>query len=97
VPVGGEVLAEDAAEVDLRGAVRRAVVVGQVDVRDAEVEGPAQDRPLGREGLVVTEVVPQSERDLGQLEPAAPGPPVAHVVVASRGGEVPGERVHGPT
>ena len=38
VAVGPEVLAQDAAGVDLGAAVGRAVVVGQVEVRDAQVE-----------------------------------------------------------
>ena len=41
-----EILAQDAPEVDLGRAGRRAVVVGQVEVGDAEVEGAAHDRAL---------------------------------------------------
>ncbi len=54
-------------------AVERAVVVGQVEVGDAEVEGAAQDGALRVERAVAAEVVPEPERDAGQLEPAAPG------------------------
>ena len=41
-----EVLAHEPAEVGLRGAGRRPVVVGEVEVGDAEVERAAQDRAL---------------------------------------------------
>ena len=81
---GREVLGEHAAEVLLGRAVRRAVVVGEVEVRDAEVERAAQDRALALERLVVAEVVPQAERDGGELEAAAPAAAVGHRVVAVR-------------
>ena len=83
VAVGAEVLGEDRAEVRLRRAVGRPVVVGQVEVGDPAVEGPAQDRPLGLDRLVVAEVVPQPERDRGQLQPGAAA---ASVGVARRSG-----------
>ena len=70
VAVRAEVLREDRAEVALGAAVGRAVVVGQVEVRDAAVERPPQDGPLGLQGLVVAEVVPQPERDGRELEAA---------------------------
>ena len=47
VAVRAEVLREDRAEVALGAPVRRAVVVGQVEVGDAAVERPPQDGPLG--------------------------------------------------
>ncbi len=83
VAVGPEVLGEDRAEVRLRRAVRRPVVVGQVEVGHAPVERPAQDRPLGLDRLVVAEVVPQAERDRRQLQPR---PAAAAVGVALRNG-----------
>ena len=46
VAVGREVVGQDAAEVGLGAAGRRAVVVGQVEVGDAEVEGAAADVAL---------------------------------------------------
>ena len=78
----GEVLGEEAAEVLLRAAVRRAVVVRQVEVRHAPVEGPAQDRPLGLLGAVGAEVLPEPQGQRRQLEPAAAGVAVVHRVVA---------------
>ena len=90
----GEVLAEDPPEVALGAAVRRAVVVGEVEVRDAAVERVAQDRALGRDRHVVAEVVPEAERDRRQLQAAATGAAVDRAVVAVRGGDVLVEGVH---
>ena len=72
VAVGAEVAREDRAEVALGRAVGRAVVVRQVEVRDAAVERPAQCRLLALERHVVAEVVPQAEGDGGQVEPERP-------------------------
>ena len=69
---GPEVLAHQPAEVDLGAAVGRPVVVREVEVGDAEVEGAAQDRPLGRQRRLVAEVLPQAQGDRGQLHAAAP-------------------------
>ena len=63
VAVGPEVLRQEPAEVLLGGAVGRAVVVGQVEMRDAEVERAAQDRAARLERTVAAEVVPEPERD----------------------------------
>ena len=59
VAVAGEVLVEDASEVDLRAAVGRAVVVGEIEVGDAEIERAPHDRAAGRERPVIAEVLPQ--------------------------------------
>ena len=39
----------------------RDVVVRQVEVRHAAVEGPTKDRALGLERTLVAEIVPQAE------------------------------------
>ncbi len=85
VAVGAQVLGEDPPEVALRGAIRRAVVVRQVEVGDAEVEGAAQDRAAVRERPVVAEVLPQPERDRGELQPRRSDSPVWHRLVAAGG------------
>ena len=75
------------AEVLLGRAVRRAVVVGQVEVGDAEVEGAAHDRAAVLERPVAAEVLPEAERHRRQLQPAAAAAAVLHAVVAlGRGG-----------
>ena len=75
-------VAQVPAEVLLGPAVGRPVVVGQVEVRHAAVERPAQDRPLGLLGPVGAEVLPQPQRERRQLEPAAAAVAVVHGVVA---------------
>ena len=86
IAIRQQVLAHDPAEVDLRRAVRRPVVVGQVEVRDAEVERAPDDLPLCVQRPAVAEVLPETERHLRQLEPAAPAAPVGDsFVTISRG------------
>ena len=58
IAVGLEVVLQVAAEVRFGRSVRRPVVVGEVEVVDAQIEGPAQDGALFFEALVVAEVVP---------------------------------------
>ena len=85
VAVGREVLLHQAAEVDLGAAVGRPVVVGEVVVGDAGVEGGPRDRALRLERTVVTEVVPVAEREQRQVETGAAGAPVAHLAVVAVG------------
>src|SRR5690606_36726343 len=94
--VRAEVLGEVPTEVLLGRAVRRAVVVREVEMRDAQVERAAQHGALGVERVDVTEVVPEPERDRGQVEAAAPRASVGHRVVAVVGGDVAGGERHGP-
>ena len=56
-----EILAEDAADVALGRAARRAVVVGEVKVADAKVEGSMQHLPGLVLVITVAEVVPAAE------------------------------------
>jgi hypothetical protein len=70
VAVRREVAGQVAAEVLLRPAVRRAVVVGQVEVRDPAVEGVSQEGTLRVERDVVAEVPPEPQRDRGQEQAA---------------------------
>ena len=86
VAVGRQVLGEDPAEVLLRRPVGRPVVVGQVEVGDAEVERAAQDGPARLQRPVAAEVLPQAERDRRELEAAAPTAPVGHRLIAVLGG-----------
>src|SRR6185436_268328 len=82
VTIGAEVLRVDPAEALLGRPVRRPVVVRQVEVRHATVERAAQHCARALERAVATEVLPEAERDRGQLQPPAPAPPVLHPVVA---------------
>ena len=88
VAEGREILLQQGAERLLGGAVGRAVVVGEVEVRDAEVEGAAHDRAARLERPVASEVLPEAERDRRQQQPAAAAAVVGHAVVAIAGGQV---------
>src|ERR1044072_5211760 len=79
---------EHAPEVLLRGAVRRPVVVSQVEVGDPELKSAPDYRAARFKGKVVAEVVPQAEGEQRQVEPAATGPPIPHAVVAIVCGDV---------
>src|SRR5205814_8722990 len=63
VAVPGQIRLQDPSEVFFGGAVRRAIVVRQVEMRDAQVEGAADYRAQGLERAVMTEVLPEAERD----------------------------------
>ena len=82
VPVRPEVGGEDPAGVRLGRATGRAVVVGQIEVGDSEIERSSHDRPLRAAGRGVAEVVPEAEREHRQLEAAAAGPPIGHDVIS---------------
>src|SRR5450755_4272079 len=83
VAIAAQVRAQDRAEVGLGGAIRRAIVVGQIKVRYPEVERAPDDRALQAGGPVITEVLPEPERNLGKLQPAAPAPPVRDLLIAA--------------
>ncbi len=78
---GGEIAVENAAKIFLCGAWRRAVVVGEVEVGDAEVESPAQHRLSILEGVDAAEIVPEAERNGGEKQSAAATAAVLHGVV----------------
>ena len=82
VAAPGQVRAEDAAEVLLGRAVRRPVVVRQVEVGDPEIEGPADDRPLRVHRAIAAEILPEPERDHRQFEAAAAAATERHAGVA---------------
>ena len=69
---GPEVLRHQPAEIGLCRPVRRSVVVGQVEVGDAEVERPAQDGPLVGQRIDVTEVLPEPSDTVGSCSPLRP-------------------------
>ena len=93
VPVRREVLGEHGAEVLLGCAMRRAVAVGVVEVGDAQVERVQDDLPLRLETVVATELLPQAEREGGQIESGISGAAIRDLLVAVFGsgvGEVEG-------
>ena len=59
VAVGAEIAVHDAPEILLGGAGRRTVIVRQVEVGDAEVEGAPEQGPAILEGVHAAEIVPK--------------------------------------
>ena len=90
VPVVAKVLTENPPEVGLGAAVRGPVVVGQVEMGDAQVESSPQHSALRLEWSVVTEVLPEPEGDCRQQQAAPPTTAVGHGLVAILGGDVGG-------
>ena len=88
VPVTLEILAQQTAEIDLRTAKGRTIVVGQVEVVDAQIKRGAQQRTLAGQRRAVAKVMPQPQRQGRQHQPAAPHAAVGHGLVAMFGGEV---------
>src|SRR5208282_764301 len=82
VAMGPEIEAQNLAEVLFRTPRRRAVVVGQVEVGDAQVEGAQHHRTAVLEDIDAAEVVPQAQGDGGQANAAAATAAVLHGVVA---------------
>lgn len=77
-----EILAHQPPEIDFRAAVGRPVVVRQIEMVDAVVEGGAQHLALGGDRRGVAEVVPQAEGDRGQHQAARAHLAVRHALVA---------------
>ncbi len=81
VAVGGEVFTQQPTEIDLGAAVRRTVIVGQVEVIDAQVEGGAQQGALAIQRRGVAKVVPQTQGQRRQYETAAADAAVRNTVI----------------
>ncbi len=61
---------------------RRAVIVGEIEMGDAQIERRVAQFALEVVRRVVAEIVPQAERKRRQLEAGPAGAPVAHLAVA---------------
>src|SRR5688572_15565415 len=86
VAMVGEVAPQNPPERLLGRPRLRSVVVREIEVRDAEIEC-AQDHGARLVRRVdAPEVVPQTERDRGELQSAAAAPSVRHPIVACRAG-----------
>ncbi len=82
VAVGGHVLVHDPAKGLLGRAGRRAIVVRQVEMGDAQVKGAPHHGAGVLERVHAAKVVPKPEGDGRQEEPAHPTPPVRHRSIA---------------
>jgi hypothetical protein len=67
-----EILTENAAEVDLGRAGRRPVIIGQIEVRDAEIKGLMEQSATVGERMGVAKILPKTKGDSGQKESAVP-------------------------
>ena len=81
VPVGPKALFQDAAEILLRRAVHRAVIVGQVEMGDAIVERSLAHVQHVVEIAVGAEIVPQPQRHRRELQPAGPAAVILHFFI----------------
>src|SRR5215218_7307035 len=79
-----EVGAKDLAEIGFGTAVRRTIVVGEIEMRDAEVESRPQKIALDFGGRRSTKIVPQAERQDRQLEAAPATVAILHFAVTVR-------------
>ena len=71
IAVGREVLLHETAERLLGAARRRPVVVGQIEVGHAVVEGKAGQGTCGAEVGIVPEIVPEAQTHLREQDAAA--------------------------
>src|SRR5258706_14228987 len=55
---------------------------------DAKIERAAQDRAVSLQRAVIAEVVPEPDRDLRELDPAASAATITDLVVTVTGGDV---------
>ena len=88
VPIALEIGAQDVAEHLLGPARRRAVVVGEVEMGDPQVEGRPADPALQLERPVPAEIVPQPQRHRRQHQAGAAAAAVDHLFIAVLGGLV---------
>ena len=88
VAVGLEVFLHEPAEGQFGGTVWGAVVVGQVEVGDAVVEGIAHDFAATGEIVFGTKVMPHAQGHLGQKDARAPATFILQHVVALGGSNV---------
>src|SRR5437764_110263 len=79
---GVELVAEDTRERLLRGPRQRTVVVGEIEVRDPEVERAEDYGARNLERVDAAEVVPEAERHARQQQTAPAAALVGHDVIA---------------
>src|SRR5215212_6728062 len=80
-----KILFEQSAEVFFRRAGRGTVIVGQVEMRDAEIEGTASDGASIFEEVAATEVVPPAKGYLRKFKSAVACTVIGHGVVTRFG------------
>ncbi len=78
VAIGGEVSCHDSAEILLGRAVGRPVIVRQVEMGDAAIEGPPKDGAAGLEHVRPSEILPEPQRNGGEVDPAPAAAAIGH-------------------
>jgi len=82
VAVGGKVLGEILAKVQFSRPRGGTVVVGQVEVGDPQIEGGVQHLARRRKRIAIAKVVPEAQRESGQLQAALATAVVGHSVIS---------------
>src|SRR5690606_27761650 len=88
VAIGAEIAGQHLAEQLLGRAWRGTVIVGEVEMGDAPVEGVTQDFEGGIIVAGATEILPETERDDGEFQARFAAAAVLHGCVARVGGTV---------
>jgi hypothetical protein len=70
--MGRKVLAKHAAKICFRRARRRAVVIGQIEVRNPTIEGAQHDLPGDGIAINIAKVVPRPSEMRGSISPLRP-------------------------
>ena len=83
-----EVLRQHPATVALGGSGRWTVVVGEVEMGDAEIKGSPHHFPRERSVIHVSEIMPKAERDFREFQSAPSRAGVGHVIVTVGGGRI---------
>ncbi len=89
-----EIGGHDAAEIFFRRTVGRAVVVGEIEMGDAVIEGILQDGAAGFEDIGTTEILPQAQRDRRQFQARPAAATVRHFGIAVTRGDVRNRKGH---
>ena len=84
VTVGVPVPIHMDAEIALRLAIGRSIVVCQIEMGNAQIETGSQNALLGAEGGNVAEIVPQTQRNCREQQAALAAAAIGHLTVTVR-------------
>src|SRR5262245_59636008 len=84
ITMAGEVRAQYVSKGLLGRSRRRTIVIGEIEVRDAQVEGAPADGPGIVKDRILGEVVPETQRQEGEIEAAPAAAAIMHAVIAVR-------------
>ncbi len=88
VAVGKEVFLQDLTESFFRRSIRRAVIISEIEMCDAEIEGTAYHGARVFKVVDTTEVMPQPKRHGRKFDATAPGAAVLHGAITLVVGDV---------